>query len=252
MTFENKSFVHAFVQSLTIIWITEIGDKTFFIAALLAMQYPSVIVFLGAFGALFIMTVLSALFGNLVPHLISTNLTNFSAIILFLFFGIKMLNEAYLFYTEENNSLKEKNNNDDSVNKINESSLSSSNEAMMEALESIEKAKQKIETNNSFLFLFLHPVFIQSFILTFLAEWGDRSQIATITLATTNHFLGVTLGAIVGHFMCTGIAVIGGRIIGTKISIGIMNGIGGILFFLFAFVIFYHEEIAVINNNNNQ
>ena len=28
------------------------------------------------------------------------------------------------------------------------------------------------------------PIFLQSFTLTFLAEWGDRSQLATIILAT--------------------------------------------------------------------
>ena len=27
------------------------------------------------------------------------------------------------------------------------------------------------------------PIFIQAFVLTFLAEWGDRSQIMTIVLA---------------------------------------------------------------------
>ena len=29
----------------------------------------------------------------------------------------------------------------------------------------------------------LSPIFVQAFILTFLAEWGDRSQITTIILA---------------------------------------------------------------------
>ena len=34
-------------------------------------------------------------------------------------------------------------------------------------------------------FLF-SPVFVQTFIMTFLGEWGDRSQIATITLAAAS------------------------------------------------------------------
>ena len=32
------------------------------------------------------------------------------------------------------------------------------------------------------VFAFISRVFIESFTLTFLAEWGDRSQIATILL----------------------------------------------------------------------
>ena len=43
--------------------------------------------------------------------------------------------------------------------------------------------------------------------MTFLAEWGDRSQIATIALAASFNAVMVTIGACLGHFICTGAAV---------------------------------------------
>ncbi len=55
--------------------------------------------------------------------------------------------------------------------------------------------------------------------MTFLAEWGDRSQIATVILAAREDVYGVCVGGILGHALCTGLAVIGGRLIATKISV---------------------------------
>lgn len=56
------------------------------------------------------------------------------------------------------------------------------------------------------------------FPLQFLAEWGDRSQIATIALAAKNEPFGTTIGGIVGHALCTGAAVLGGKVLSEKIS----------------------------------
>jgi len=50
-------------------------------------------------------------------------------------------------------------------------------------------------------------ILTQAFIMTFLAEWGDRSQIATVALAATYNLCFVTLGCLLGHFICTGAAV---------------------------------------------
>lgn len=38
----------------------------------------------------------------------------------------------------------------------------------------------------NFCSLILGPVFVQAFVLTFLGEWGDRSQIATIALGAAH------------------------------------------------------------------
>lgn len=61
--------------------------------------------------------------------------------------------------------------------------------------------------------------------MTFLAEWGDRSQLATVVLAAREDIWGTCVGGVVGHAICTGLAVIGGRIIAARISVktGILN-----------------------------
>ena len=77
-------------------------------------------------------------------------------------------------------------------------------------------------------------VFIQAFTLCFLAEWGDRSQIATIALASSKNLFGVIFGGLVGHALCTGLAVVGGRMLAARISEKTVHLVGGVLFLLCA------------------
>lgn len=65
----------------------------------------------------------------------------------------------------------------------------------------------------------LFRIFMQSFTMTFVAEWGDRSQLTTIILSARENLSGVILGGVIGHSICTGIGVIGGRFIAQKISV---------------------------------
>jgi putative Ca2+/H+ antiporter (TMEM165/GDT1 family) len=77
-------------------------------------------------------------------------------------------------------------------------------------------------------------VLLEAFTLTFLAEWGDRSQIATIGLAAASDVAGVTLGGILGHALCTGAAVLGGRHLAAHIDEKAVAVFGGLLFLVFA------------------
>ncbi|XP_068155804.1 uncharacterized protein [Drosophila tropicalis] len=81
---------------------------------------------------------------------------------------------------------------------------------------------------------FTMRILAQAFTMTFLAEWGDRSQLTTIILAASKDVYGVIAGGILGHCICTGLAVIGGRLVASKISVRTVTIVGGIVFIGFA------------------
>jgi len=194
--------VTGFTASLLLITISELGDKTFFIAVILAMRYPQRLVFSAVMAALAAMTVISVLLGQAVALLPKTY-THYGTIALFLIFGIKLIYDASQMPATATQHIVE------------------------EAEATIAAQAQKVLARSPI------SLWIQAFTMTFLAEWGDRTQISTIALAAANHPGAVTLGAILGHGICTLIAVISGRLIAGRISERMITGIGGLLFLIF-------------------
>ncbi|ETI50825.1 hypothetical protein F441_05703 [Phytophthora nicotianae CJ01A1] len=211
-------FWSGFVSGILTIWATEIGDKTFFIAAILSMKKDRVVVFAGAIGALIVMTVLSVVMGVVATKFLPPSLTHYLGGVLFVVFGVKMLYDA-----REMNAAGPS----DELNEVEEELMGKKDD---EDTENVEEGHAKLENTTDGMI----KVFSQTFLMTFLAEWGDRSQIATVTLSATKDAFGVTLGAILGHSMCTGIAVVGGKFLATRISERTVTLVGGILFVLFA------------------
>lgn len=88
-----------FYQAFSLVFLSEIGDKTFFIAGLLSMKTSKVASFLGSMGALGAMTVLSVLIGQIF-HAVPSGfgdglpLDDILACIAFAFFGLKTLKDA--------------------------------------------------------------------------------------------------------------------------------------------------------------
>lgn len=89
----HGSFWQGFVASISVVIVSELGDKTFFIAAIMAMKHPRIIVFCGAISALVFMTILSAAFGW-VATIIPRIYTYYISAALFAIFGIKMLRDG--------------------------------------------------------------------------------------------------------------------------------------------------------------
>ncbi len=75
---------------------------------------------------------------------------------------------------------------------------------------------------------------IQAFILIFLAEMGDKTQILAMTFATKYPVKKVLLGIGIGAFLNHGLAVLLGSIIGSNFPVTQVQILAGALFVLFA------------------
>ena len=223
--FTFQSFYRAFGEAFMVILATEIGDRTFFIAAIMAMRNSRLIIWAGAVGALALMTVLSTLVGHVAPLLIPRTYTQYAAAGLFLFFGVKMLREG-LNITHAGASEELEEVEAELTKKQEDPTPDDDPEAAAAGGGGSKEAPAKDETARKIL--------MQAFTLTFLAEWGDRSQIATIALAAAREPFGVTVGATLGHALCTGIAVVGGKLLANRIPERTVLITGGGLFCLFA------------------
>jgi Ca2+/H+ antiporter, TMEM165/GDT1 family len=198
----------AFTAGLLLITVSELGDKTFFIAVILAMHHSRRWVFTGVVAALAAMTILSVLFGQ-AASLLPKVYIHYAEIALFVAFGFKLLYDASKMSAADDKAEDE----------------------IKEAKAAVEKADAQLPRQKT-----PWAIIVEAFVLTFMAEWGDRTQIATIALAAGNNVIGVTLGAILGHAICAAIAVIGGKMIAGRISERQLTFAGGCLFLIFGIV----------------
>ncbi len=210
--------LEAFTAGLFLITASELGDKTFFMAVILATRYPRRPVLIGVVGALTTMTVLSVGIGQFltsVPQFLAkylpTSLQGITQIsvqqvaaLLFFLFGLKLLYEARQMSVQTDLAVRQ------------------------EAEDAVAAGDRQFPRHTTW------KIILESFVLTFVAEWGDRTQIATVTLAAAQNATGVILGGIAGHTICALIAVWGGKVIAGRISERTITIIGGVLFILFA------------------
>ncbi|PVV01635.1 hypothetical protein BB560_003939 [Smittium megazygosporum] len=270
-----ERYKEGFLKSVLMVLVSEIGDKTFLIAAIYAMRHSRFTIFSASCAALWVMSLLSALLGNLAFNFVSQNLVSLLASITFIIFGVKMGVEAKQMESDEISkeyealqaelldmnpsstaSQKTSTLSDLEAGTLNSDSLHTTEDFSVKITDSdfnpsSSKNSNSNSSNNSsssfnilvsisnFFSFILSPTFVQVFIMVFLAEWGDRSQLATIALGASSDLISVTLGTILGHTFCTAVAVIGGRYLAQMISPKVLTAIGSVMFIVFSFMYLY-------------
>jgi putative Ca2+/H+ antiporter (TMEM165/GDT1 family) len=198
----------AFGSGLTAITLAELGDKTFFVALILAARHRGRWVFTGAFAALAAVTLLSLGVGYGLRELLPSWLVPWLAAALFLGFGLKLLLDAQAMPAHDGH------------------------EEADEAEELVARAEAQPRSNTAW------GVIWEAFSLVFLAELGDRTQFATIALATAPAFTfaGLLAGSLAGHALVTGVAVGAGKWAGQRINERLLYRLSGGLFIAFGLV----------------
>lgn len=205
----------AFGASLTAITLAELGDKTFFMALILAARHRARDVFIGSFAALAAVTLISLGLGYGLRELLPQQVMTWLAAALFMGFGFKLLVDARGMGAGE----------------------AKDEEKEAEKVVNAAENRRPISSTSAVIW--------EAFALVFIAELGDRTQFATIFLATAPAFTfaGLLAGTLSGHALVTWLAVSAGKWIGGRISEQLLYRLSGGLFIAFG-VFSLHQALA--------
>jgi len=210
----GQSAFQVISSSFVTILVSELGDKTFFLCAMLAMKYSRAAVFTGNLIGMSFMLVLAASIGHAAMMFINPLYVKLASILVFSLFAATSFVEGLKKEEEEEKELENKEDGE------------------------AEDAEEEKETDSDEL---LEPlstcrVIWKTIALISLAEWGDKSQISIVTLAAISNAFYVAIGAVLGIALCSFLAVMMGSILSKYISEKKMSVIAGVVFAIFAII----------------
>jgi putative Ca2+/H+ antiporter (TMEM165/GDT1 family) len=172
------------------IFVVELPDKTFIAALVLSTRYRGILVWLGVGLAFLLQTLIAVSLGRVVTFLPDTAVKVVSAAI--------FLIGAFLLFRE--------------------APRADADEAEAEAEFSEKAAEPKTGLG----------AVIASFLVLFAAEWGDLSQLLTISLVGKyGHPVSVFLGAWGALLTVSGLAVLAGRVLLRHVKLSLVFYLGG-------------------------
>lgn len=182
-----------------LIFVVELPDKTFIATLVLATRFRPLLVWIGVASAFLIQTVVAVTLGGLLAKLPRTPVEAFAAL-MFLVGGILLIRGASQADAEEAETEEE---------------FSHKGAAAATGLKAVAT----------------------SFVVLFLAEWGDLSQLLTASMVIKyNDPLSVGIGAFAALACVSGLGALIGRVLLARIRLATVRRLGGAICLLLALV----------------
>jgi len=209
-------------------FFSELGDKTFFLTMIYAATNSFLKTLLVSGSTMLVMNFLALLLGFYIPIFLYRNIIDWVAIIVFGFFGLKMIYDAYHMDNKLINSEYEE---------VKQLVRRNSSKRMIylknEDIKSPLIPKENEEANFESIFTFISTLVI--------AELGDKSQIAAIILGAKDNFYGVLIGTSLGFLLCTITAILFGNFLSKTLTNKQITYMGGVMFLLFSLAYLFEK-----------
>eukprot|EP00746_Dinoflagellata_sp_MGD_P009469 gnl/MRDRNA2_/MRDRNA2_119270_c0_seq1.p1 gnl/MRDRNA2_/MRDRNA2_119270_c0~~gnl/MRDRNA2_/MRDRNA2_119270_c0_seq1.p1 ORF type:complete len:252 (-),score=65.09 gnl/MRDRNA2_/MRDRNA2_119270_c0_seq1:39-794(-) len=212
------------LEAFAMVGIAEIFDKTWFVALLMALKHDKVVVFWGCFLALAGHVALAGAFGAVAANMIPVYILHFAAAALYALFAV-------LFFKDYQDADEDSCIIEAGKEEAAEDCEGAMDENDKETYGTLDKSEQAVRSRLSRA----AKLFGACFVAMFIAEWGDRTQIAMIGVAASQPVLGVMIGSLAAFFLLTLSAVIvGGLLANTRLSEKMVHLVSAISFVVFA------------------
>ena len=233
---EKKNFRDSFLSGFSLIFISEIGDKTFFLTMIFAASNSF-------FKTLFLtgitmlsMNAISLLIGYSLPFLLYREYIDWIGIFVFLVFGIILLYQGFTMeskYIDEEfqEVAREIRSRTSSVAKFSDL-VDVENKDLKENILG-ENGNEELTNKNISSKALTATAYITSLIV---AELGDRSQITAIVIGAINNFYGVLLGTSLAFLLCIMTAIFFGNFLKKVLTTKELTLIGASVFLLFSLI----------------
>jgi putative Ca2+/H+ antiporter (TMEM165/GDT1 family) len=259
---KTDDFWQSFTAGLTIVLLSGIGDKTFFLCMIYATSNPIVKSFVVSGAIMLCINIINLAIGWALPFIMYKDVIDWIAIVLFTFFGVTLLIEGL---RTESKPIEEE------LESVKNSVIHShSQRSLVVASKSAFSPRDSVDiNNNNNMVVAPSPVnnpnilpnlpndnnpqehllpkdspdnvglatfdsFWQFAASLFLAECGDKSQIATIVVSAMHNFYGVMLGTSTAQLISIILSIFAGNILAKKLTNKELSIAGGIMFMAFA------------------